>query len=253
LSFYIPTPLPTPNLSPEGNKSTPTIDRLINTPQIVAAQKLFQDSGNAIGATVDLVVETYKKGWRLIGNLLLLLTGGISLYIAIELIKVVNRIPFVETGLKSVGLVMSVLFVSRNLLTTAKRKATFDRAIAYKNTIIGAQMPVERIVSTVEDTGELVAPTPVTVTVEPLEPQRKSNGIDELRYLFLASQVELINDDSKLQGLAHQTTIEGGKIGVTNAEGVKCDRCWNYSPTVGHNSEHPAVCDRCVDALAGEF
>jgi isoleucyl-tRNA synthetase len=69
----------------------------------------------------------------------------------------------------------------------------------------------------------------------------------------LASQVELINDASKLQGLAHQTTTEVGKIGVTTADGVKCDRCWNYSDTVGKNTEHPLVCDRCVDALAGNF
>jgi isoleucyl-tRNA synthetase len=254
LSFYIPTPSPTPIVVTEtGTKSTPTIDKLVSSSQMVAAKQVFQSGGNAIGATVGLVTEAYHKGWRLIGNLLLLLSGGIGLYIAIELIKVVNRIPFVETGLKSVGLIMSVLFVSRNLLKTEQRKATFDRAIAYKDTIIGAQMPIERIVSTVEDSGELVAPTPVDVPVETLDPQRKSNGIDELRYLFLASQVELIDDDRKLQGLAHQTTIEGGKIGVISAEGEKCDRCWNYSPTVGHNSEHPAVCDRCVDALAGEF
>ncbi len=253
LSFYTPLPAPAPVSAVKGNKSTPTIDKLVNSSQIVAAQKLFQSGGNAIGNTVNIVTETYKRGWRLIGNLFLLLSGGISLYIAIELIHVVNRIPFVETGLKAVGLVMSVLFVSRNLLTTDKRKATFDRAIEYKSTIIGAQMPIERIVSPVEDTGELVAPAPVNLPVEPLTPQRKSNGIDELRYLFLASQVELIDDESKLQGLAHQTSIEGGKIGVTTAEGEKCDRCWNYSPTVGHSTEHPTVCDRCVDALAGEF
>jgi isoleucyl-tRNA synthetase len=253
LSFYIPTSTTAPIATIEGNKSTPAIDKLVSNPQIVAAQKLFQTGGNAIGNTVNIVTETYKRGWRLIGNLLLLLSGGIGLYIAIELIKVVNRIPFVETGLKAVGLVMSVLFVSQNLLTTAKRKETFDRAIEYKNTIIGAQMPIERVVSPVEDTGELVAPVPINVPVETIEPQRKSNGIDELRYLFLASQVELIDDETKLQGLAHQTSIEGGKIGVTTAEGEKCDRCWNYSPTVGDSTEHSTVCDRCVDALAGEF
>jgi isoleucyl-tRNA synthetase len=53
--------------------------------------------------------------------------------------------------------------------------------------------------------------------------------------------------------LAHQTTSASGKIGVTTADGVKCDRCWNYSDTIGANTEHPTVCDRCVDALAGKF
>jgi isoleucyl-tRNA synthetase len=258
LSFYTPSSSsPATNSSTQGNQNTPTIDKIVNNPQIVAAQKLFQTGGNTIGNTINIVTETYKRGWRLIGNLFLLLSGGISLYIAIELIKVVNRIPFVETGLQAVGLVMSLLFASRNLLKTEQRKATFDRIIEYKNTIIGAQMPIERIVTPVEDTGELVAPTPVpetiNVPVETRAPQCKSNGIDELRYLFLASQVELIDDEYKLKGLAHQTSIEGGKIGVISAEGEKCDRCWNYSPTVGHHSQHPAVCDRCVDALADQF
>jgi isoleucyl-tRNA synthetase len=74
-----------------------------------------------------------------------------------------------------------------------------------------------------------------------------------LRYFFLASQVELIDDASQLAGLQHQTTVESAKIGVVNADGTKCDRCWNYSPTVGQNSEQPVICDRCVDALAGKF
>ncbi|MEM6837968.1 MAG: zinc finger domain-containing protein [Cyanobacteria bacterium P01_C01_bin.120] len=31
------------------------------------------------------------------------------------------------------------------------------------------------------------------------------------------------------------------------------DRCWNYSTTVGESSEHPTICDRCVEALSGKF
>ncbi len=251
---------PTPSPSKEGNmrgsdgaSRTPTIDRLVNNPQISAVQEVWQSGGNAIGSGVSVAIEAYHKGWRLSGNTLLILTGGFGLYIAIGLIDIVNRIPFVETTLEAVGMVMSGLFVVRNLLTTEKRQQTIDRAIAYKNKIIGAQYHTERTVSPIEDSGELVNTAPVSVPVKTAVPQRKSNGIDELRYLFLASQVELIDDVSKLQGLAHQTTIEGGKIGVTTAEGVKCDRCWNYSPTVGQHREHPAICDRCVDALAGEF
>jgi isoleucyl-tRNA synthetase len=84
-------------------------------------------------------------------------------------------------------------------------------------------------------------------------PQHQSNGVDELRYLFLASQVELIDDASALAGLQHQATSVGSKIGVTTAAGAKCDRCWNYSPTVGQDTAQPLICDRCVDALAGNF
>ena len=83
--------------------------------------------------------------------------------------------------------------------------------------------------------------------------QHQTNGIDELRYLLLASQVELITDPAQLEQLTHKATIAVGKIGVTKVAGTKCDRCWNYADTIGHNSEHPTICDRCVDALAGKF
>ncbi len=233
--------------------NTPAIAKLVNSPQLSAAQELWRTGVQVIGGSANLVGELYDSHRRSLINLLLLLTAGIGLYIAIGFMAVINRIPLFETTLQAVGLVMSGLFVVDNLLQKDKRQQTIDRIIDYKNIVVGTQSYGERKISPIENSGELVAPVPVNVPVKTTAPQRKSNGIDELRYLFLASQVELIEDGHKLQGLPHQTTIEGGKIGVTNAEGEKCDRCWNYSPTVGHSSEHPAVCDRCVDALAGEF
>ncbi|MDZ8050691.1 MAG: isoleucine--tRNA ligase [Aulosira sp. ZfuVER01] len=79
------------------------------------------------------------------------------------------------------------------------------------------------------------------------------NGIDELRYLLLTSQVELLDSAEKLQGLKYTAQTEDWTIGVVNADGEKCDRCWNYSTHVGESKEHPLLCERCVPALAGEF
>jgi len=61
---------------------------------------------------------------------------------------------------------------------------------------------------------------------------------DELRYLFIVSQVEL-------------TKLDGGDIGikVRRAAGEKCERCWNYSTRVGESSRYPTACERCVEAL----
>lgn len=80
-----------------------------------------------------------------------------------------------------------------------------------------------------------------------------SNGVDELRYLLIASQVELLNSPEKLEGLTHSQISETFGIGVVKAEGEKCDRCWNYSTSVGKSIEHPTVCDRCVAALNDKF
>ncbi|MEH2145825.1 isoleucine--tRNA ligase [Nostoc sp.] len=79
------------------------------------------------------------------------------------------------------------------------------------------------------------------------------NGIDELRYLFLTSQVEVLDTPEALQGLKYNLQSDSWGIGVVNADGEKCDRCWNYSIHVGESAEHPLICERCVAALAGEF
>ncbi|MHC5599605.1 MAG: isoleucine--tRNA ligase [Nostoc sp.] len=81
----------------------------------------------------------------------------------------------------------------------------------------------------------------------------KGNGIDELRYLLLTSQVELLDSAQGLQGLEYTAQTEDWGIGVVKADGEKCDRCWNYSTHVGESAEHPLICERCVAALAGQF
>ena len=81
----------------------------------------------------------------------------------------------------------------------------------------------------------------------------KSNGVDELRYLFIASQADLLDSPAALQGSQYSLQSDTWGIGVVNAEGQKCDRCWNYSTHVGESAEHPLICERCVAALAGEF
>ncbi len=79
------------------------------------------------------------------------------------------------------------------------------------------------------------------------------NGIDELRYLFITSQVDLLDSPEAVQGLEYSLQSDTWQIGVVNAEGQKCDRCWNYSTHVGEFAEHPLICERCVAALAGKF
>jgi isoleucyl-tRNA synthetase len=64
------------------------------------------------------------------------------------------------------------------------------------------------------------------------------NYQDELRYLFIVSQVELV-----------QAENESVSITVEPAAGSKCERCWNYSTHVGESARYPTVCERCVAAL----
>jgi isoleucyl-tRNA synthetase len=84
------------------------------------------------------------------------------------------------------------------------------------------------------------------------------NGVDELRYLFLTSQVEVLETGDRLATAkyASQTEVPGAGtvgVGVVDAAGQKCDRCWNYSTHVGESTAHPLLCERCIPALTGEF
>jgi isoleucyl-tRNA synthetase len=84
-----------------------------------------------------------------------------------------------------------------------------------------------------------------------------SNGADELRYFFLASQVELVDSVEIIEKAEYNSKDNTVSIGIVKAEGAKCaakcSRCWNYSTHVGEFPEDPTICERCNAALAGEF
>lgn len=60
---------------------------------------------------------------------------------------------------------------------------------------------------------------------------------EDLRYIFIVSQVEVHQDDKF-------------NVEILKADGAKCERCWNYSVRVGASEKYPTVCERCVAALA---
>jgi isoleucyl-tRNA synthetase len=59
--------------------------------------------------------------------------------------------------------------------------------------------------------------------------------------LFIVSQVQIVEPGDATSGEA--------TLGIERADGVKCERCWNYSTHVGENAQYPTVCERCVAAL----
>jgi isoleucyl-tRNA synthetase len=89
--------------------------------------------------------------------------------------------------------------------------------------------------------------------LNPQDSLSDSNHIDELRYLLLASQVELFDSPEVLAESKYSFQSDTLGVGVVKADGEKCDRCWNYSTHIGEAAEHPTLCERCVPALGGEF
>ncbi|MDR9402227.1 MAG: isoleucine--tRNA ligase [Halothece sp. Uz-M2-17] len=89
--------------------------------------------------------------------------------------------------------------------------------------------------------------------MNPSETVGKGLNVDELRYLFLASQVEVLDNPKAAQEATYHSETEFVTVGIVKAEGEKCDRCWNYSTQVGQFEADPTICERCHHALAGNF
>jgi isoleucyl-tRNA synthetase len=62
-------------------------------------------------------------------------------------------------------------------------------------------------------------------------------GIEQFAALCIVSEV-------KLQKAVGETTVAAQKSSYN-----KCQRCWNYWPSVGADSEHPDLCERCVEVV----
>ena len=70
----------------------------------------------------------------------------------------------------------------------------------------------------------------------------------DVRALLIVSELNILDED-RIKDPYESTEIEGLKIGVSKAVGQKCERCWNYSETVGARGDHPGICERCVGNL----
>jgi len=64
---------------------------------------------------------------------------------------------------------------------------------------------------------------------------------EQLRYLFIVSAVSLAPGSGDGTGSV--------QVEVRKADGLKCDRCWNYSTRVGEDANYPTVCERCSAVL----
>ncbi len=83
----------------------------------------------------------------------------------------------------------------------------------------------------------------------PAELQTALEGFgDELKYLLIVSAVDL-KTRLKPEEAYCSSEITGLMIKVIAAPGEKCERCWNFATSVGQNSDHPSICERCAAAL----
>ncbi len=79
-----------------------------------------------------------------------------------------------------------------------------------------------------------------TVTIRCAEETAKlleGFGLEQFVALCIVSEVKLEKDAGETVVIAEKSTHQ------------KCQRCWNYSPTVGADGEHPDICARCAETV----
>jgi isoleucyl-tRNA synthetase len=76
------------------------------------------------------------------------------------------------------------------------------------------------------------------------------DNLEQIRVLSIVSHIGLLDKPPEGVNFIHQSTeFDGLVVKVVNAPGRKCERCWTYRVSVGDNSAHPTICDRCVANL----
>lgn len=73
----------------------------------------------------------------------------------------------------------------------------------------------------------------------------------ELHFIFITSNASIMAEKFCPEEAA-ETEIEGVKVKIIVSEHKKCVRCWHQRYDVGEHPEHPELCGRCVENVAGD-
>jgi isoleucyl-tRNA synthetase len=108
-----------------------------------------------------------------------------------------------------------------------------DKGILYVRSVVQQQLEVARSQKVIGASLE----AKVTLSVSPDQYLLFKSIEDKLPSIFIVSQVEL------RQGSGGLT------VTVEHARGAKCERCWNWSETVGQDARFPTIDARCVGQI----
>jgi isoleucyl-tRNA synthetase len=73
----------------------------------------------------------------------------------------------------------------------------------------------------------------------------------ELHFIFITSKAVIVPLENAADD-AIETELAGLKLKAVASSHEKCVRCWHHKEEVGHHDEHPELCGRCVDNIAGD-
>jgi isoleucyl-tRNA synthetase len=98
----------------------------------------------------------------------------------------------------------------------------------------------DEIGSSLDAEVELYCSKPILERLAPIE--------SDLRFVFITSYASL-----RPKGASDTlpTGIDGLELKVRASDKPKCVRCWHHREDVGKHAEHPELCGRCVENVAG--
>ena len=74
----------------------------------------------------------------------------------------------------------------------------------------------------------------------------------ELRFVLITSGASVETADNKPKDAIEAEGASGVWLSVKASGAEKCVRCWHHQESVGSNTEHPELCGRCVENVAGK-
>ncbi|OOG24922.1 isoleucine--tRNA ligase [Thioalkalivibrio denitrificans] len=76
---------------------------------------------------------------------------------------------------------------------------------------------------------------------------------EELRFVLITSYARVHPLDARPADAVETPLEDGTKLytRITRSEHPKCPRCWHHREDIGANVEHPELCGRCVENVAG--
>ncbi|MEG4285458.1 isoleucine--tRNA ligase [Microcoleus sp. A006_D1] len=275
----------------KGNQPSEVVEyAAIAEPSASEWQELLDESAQFLTDLPEYMgnfFTEYQKAIVTLGLLgSVLLTGRIT----IAVLDTINQVPMLGELFEVIGFLFTLWFVFRNLLFAENRQeiaeqvellrldvAGNDAAIVFPEKqpivievpekVLVELQPIAQMATAAAEMAIVKAPEMpkaksialdkqseilANITLMP-DSAKASNAVDELRYLFITSEVELVESNVVIAGLPYSYESPELAIGVVKVGGHKCDRCWNYSTHVGESIEHPLICERCVSAVDGKF
>ncbi len=75
------------------------------------------------------------------------------------------------------------------------------------------------------------------------------NDCSALNRIFIVSGIEIKNERDKSENALALEDVKGIWVAAQVADGDKCERCWTITTTVGEESDHPTLCERCAGVV----